>query len=451
MSDTPDIPPPTDGPHHEAIFWQKAAWVMYDWANSGFGLIITGPLFQPYFIGQLLPKLPEGAGAAEDRNGFVIGGTVIPASAVVALMTATTAALVALAAPVLGAIADIKGWTRRLFILHALVGGLIALGTIFLAPGQWPLAIPIYILSAYCFGAANTFYNAFLPRLTRPQRQGSLSGFGFAAGYVGGALALIFAYFAVFKLSDNMPLALTVGGAWWLLFSLPAIFLLPSVPPAPGAEVERGRLITSGFCRVFRTFSNIRQYRMLFLFLLAFLLYANGTDTVINLSPAFGKDVLNMTPGQLVTMFLVVQFVAFGGALVFGWLADRVGNKPVIVSNLAVWVLATTLVLFVTTAGQFTALAILVGVVLGGVQASSRALMARLAPREIHNEAFGFFSLSGKAVSVLGPLIYAGTATLLGPRFGVLAVLPFLLAGLMLLLLVREPPDHRPPAPATLP
>jgi UMF1 family MFS transporter len=440
----PTTPPvdPSDEPHHEATFWQKAAWVMYDWANSGFGLIITGPLFQPYFIGQLLPKLPEGAGAAEDRSGFVIGGTVIPASAVVALMTATTAALVALAAPVLGAIADIKGWTRRLFILHALVGGGIALGTIFLSPGQWPLAIPIYIFSAYCFGAANTFYNAFLPRLTRPQRQGSLSGLGFAAGYVGGALALIFAYFVVFQFTDNMPLALTIGGAWWLLFSLPAMFLLPSIPPAPGAEVERGRLVTSGFRRVFRTFANIRQYRMLFLFLLAFLLYANGTDTVINLSPAFGKDVLNMTAGQLVTMFLIVQFVAFGGALLFGWLADRVGNKPVIVSNLIVWVLATTLVIFVMTPGQFTALAILVGVVLGGVQASSRSLMARLAPREIHNEAFGFFSLSGKAVSVLGPLIYAGTATLLGPRYGVLAVLPFLLAGLLLLLFVREPREN---------
>lgn len=441
MSDTQEMMSSSDEPHHEATFWQKAAWVMYDWANSGFGLIITGPLFQPYFIGQLLPKLPEGAGAADDRSGFVIGTTVVPASAVVALMTATTAALVALAAPVLGAIADIKGWTRRLFILHALAGGLIALGTILLSPGQWPLAIPIYILSAYCFGTANTFYNAFLPRLTRPQRQGSLSGFGFAAGYVGGALALIFAYFVVFKFTNNMPLALTIGGAWWLLFSLPAMFLMPGIPAAPGAALARERLVTAGFRRVFRTFANIRQYRMLFLFLLAFLLYANGTDTVINLSPAFGKDVLNMTSGQLVSMFLVVQFVAFAGAMLFGWLADRLGNKPVIVSNLLVWVLATTLVIFVTTPGQFTMLALLVGVVLGGVQASSRALMARLAPRDIHNEAFGFFSLSGKAVSVLGPLIYAGTATLLGPRYGVLAVLPFLLAGLILLLFVREPRD----------
>jgi UMF1 family MFS transporter len=439
MAEPETLPYPPDATPTEGTVAQQVAWALYDWANSGYGMIVTGVLFQSFFIGELLPALPEGA-SKDARTGLVIGSTVIPGSAVIALMTACSALLVVFAAPVLGAVADIKGWTKRLFTLHVLAGCALSLLIVFLGKGDWAWAIPIYVLSAYCFSGANTFYNAFLPRLARPERQGRLSGWGFACGYVGGAVALIVAAFAIARPTGNPALGAAFAGVWWLVFSLPALVLLKELPPvASGDEPRRGSLIGAGFRRVAGTFRNIRRYRVLFLFLLAFLLYANGTDTVINLSPAFGKEVIGMTTEQLTTMFLIVQFIAFVGATVFGYVADRYGNKVVIVSNLVVWVLAATSVMFITTPPQFQVAAGFIGVVLGGVQASSRSLMAKLAPREIHNEAFGFFSLSGKAVSVLGPLIYAGTATLLSPRYAVLSVLPFLFAGLVLVLFVREP------------
>ncbi len=418
----------------EGTFAQKAAWCLYDWANSGFGLIMLGPLFSPYFIGELLP--PQAALPVVDgtpSHGLLLGGHAFPGSGVVALMVALSALMITVAAPVLGAVADLKGWTKRLFVIHATLGSVAATACLFLAPGHWLLGAVIYVVSSYCFGTSLTFYNAYLPRLTRPEKQGSLSGWGFAVGYVGGALALIIAGF-------YMPVrwGLAFAGLWWLAFSLPAFFLLPPAAKLTGEPIV-GSVLIAGFRRIGHTFSNVRQYRMLFLFLVAFLIYNNGIDTIINLSPAFGEDVLRMTSAQLVTMFLIVQFVAAIGAFACGYLSDAFGNKPVIVGTLVVWCVATGCVILVQTPGQFTLVGVMIGLVLGGAQSSSRSLMARLAPPEIENEAFGFFSLSGKAISVFGPLLFAGLSALGGPRAGVYAVLPFLVVGLIILLFVQEP------------
>ncbi len=208
----------------------------------------------------------------------------------------------------------------------------------------------------------------------------------------------------------------------------------------------------AGFRRVGHTFKNVKQYRVLFLFLLAFLLYNDGVETVISMSPAYATDWLKIPAERLIVIFLIVQFVAFFGALGFGYLADAIGNKSVIVINLFLWIGVAFAAMFITPNGSFSAfgitwdagalfmaLGVAIGVVLGGVQAASRSLMALLAPREIHNEAFGFFSISGKFASIFGPLAYAGFATSLGPRWGVLSVPPFLVIGLILLMKVREP------------
>ena len=439
----PDALPVLDDatpPAGEATLAQKAAWAMYDWANSGFGLIILGPLFSPYFIGELLPVqpgLPVVDGTAS--HGLAIGSQVFPGSGVVALMVALSALMITVAAPVLGAVADLKGWTKRLFVIHAALGSLAATAAVFLTPGNWQLGVLIYVVSSYCFGTSLTFYNAYLPRLTRPEKQGSLSGWGFGVGYVGGALALVLAqWLIIYKLKLGVPWGLAFGGLWWLAFSLPAFFLLPPAAKLTGEPVV-GSVLIAGFRRIGHTFSNVRQYKMLFLFLVAFLIYNNGIDTIINLSPAFGEDVLRMTSAQLVKMFLIVQGVAAIGAFACGYLSDAFGNKPVIVGTLLVWCLATGAVILVQTPAQFTLVGVVIGLVLGGAQSSSRSLMARLAPPEIENEAFGFFSLSGKAISVFGPLLFAGLSALGGPRAGVYAVLPFLVVGLVVLLFVKEP------------
>ena len=414
--------------------WRKIAWVLYDCGNSGYGLIILGPMFAPFFLRHVLPPLP----GEETARGLVLFGNSIGGDAVFAMLTAMGALLTAVLAPVLGAVADIKGWTKRLFVLFALSGSLVAMTSVFVGEGMWVTAGVMFVVSSFCFATSLTFYNAFLPVISRPEKQGSLSGYGFAFGYLGGAMALIIAGFIILP-KMNMQYALGFSGVWWLTFSLPAFFLLKETPPQMAAG-DRGPLISAGFRRVKQTFTNIRQYKMLFLFVLAFLLYSNGTDTVINISPAYATSVIDppITETALVKVFLIVQGVAFCGAMVFGRLSDKIGDKKVIVMTLIGWVLAVGAVFFVKTTEHFTYAAIGVGLVLGGVQASSRSLMAKLAPAQIRNEAFGFFSLAGKAVSILGPLCYAGLSAAWGPRMGVLAVLPFLLAGLILILWVKE-------------
>jgi len=426
--------------HVEGTAAQKVAWCLYDWANSGFALIMTGPLFSPYFVGKLLPEQPSLPMERDGSfvNGLMWGTTFVPATAVFGVLTAIVALMVTVSAPLLGALADLRGWAKGLLITCASAGSAVACFAYFLSPGAWVFGAIIYIISSFFFATSLTFYNAFLPVLTSPDKQGRLSGWGFGVGYVGGALGLITAYNGVYQaLGFSFETGLAFAGVWWLVFSLPAFVLLPRVKPV--AVATNASLLSQSVGRLVKTFKNIRQYKMLFLFLIAFLIYNNGIDTVINLSPAFGEDVLNMTSGELIKMFLIVQFVAFGGAIAFGYIADRFGNKVVIVSNLLVWCAAVLGVAFVQTAGQFTLLGVLIGLVLGGVQSSSRALMARLAPKEIHNEAFGFFSLSGKAISIFGPLLFAAVATGLGPRYGVFAVLPFLVVGLVLILMVKEP------------
>lgn len=417
---------------------QRIAWVLYDCGNSGYGLIILGPMFAPYFLREVLPLLP----GETSTHGLALLGRAFSGDAVFAVLTAMGALLTAILAPVLGAVADIKGWTKRLFVGFALSGSLLAMTAALVGPGTWVWASVMFVLSSFCFSTSLTFYNAFLPVIAKPEKQGSLSGYGFAFGYIGGALALVVAGFVVLPWL-GMRLALGFSGVWWLLFSLPAFFLLKETAPQREAA-DRGLLLSAGFRRVRATFANIRQYQMLFLFVLAFLLYSNGTDTVINISPAYAASVIQppISETALVKIFLLVQGVAFLGAMFFGWLSDRIGDKRVIVMTLAGWVIAVGAVFFVETTRDFTFAAIGVGIVLGGVQASSRSLMARLAPAHIRNEAFGFFSLAGKAVSVIGPLCYAMLSSAFGTRMGVLAVLPFLVAGLILVLRVRAPHER---------
>ena len=205
-----------------------------------------------------------------------------------------------------------------------------------------------------------------------------------------------------------MELALALSGAWWLIFSIPAFIFLKEFEPQQSVP---GSILLEGFRRVGHTFRNLRQYRVLFVFLLAFLLYNDGVETVISMSPAFGTAVLGMSQEDLAMVFLLVQFIAFGGAALFGYLSDSLGHKKVIQINLLIWIGAVGAAYVVTSTRQFIVVAAVIGVVLGGVQASSRSLMASLTPAGIQNEAFGFFSISGKFASIFGPLLYAALAT----------------------------------------
>ena len=432
---------------------QRAAWVLYDWANSGYGLV-WGSLFPQVFIRGMLPEQPAWPpmivdGQPQIATGLTLLGASVPGSAVFALLVAGVAIVTVLSAPVLGALADARGWQRPLFIATATVGPLVAMLAAFWPVDSgvsWILAAIVYFLSFYLFGLSISFYNAYLPVLAGPGGENRLGGWGFAIGYIGGAVMLVLSGLVMPKVIDSprvFNLGLAASGIWWLLFSLPAFFLMPSVPPAADAA-SRPKGVFGPFVQVLRTLKHLRQYRMLFLFLLAFLVYINGVESVINLSSAFASDVLGMSVAELTVMYLIVQVVAFVGAAACGYLADRVGNKTVILATLAIWCVGVGLTYLVNTPTQFTLLGVLIGLVLGGAQSSSRTLMSKLTPPEIRNEAFGFYAIGTKAMSIFGPLLFAGVGTIAGPRFAVFAVLPFLVIGMALLIPVREPRDEPP-------
>lgn len=435
-----------------ASFSRKAAWAMYDWANSGYGLV-WGSIFPKVFIAAMLPqqldwpRRPAVEGDPEVATGLLLLGLQVPGSAVFALLVAGVAIATVLTAPVLGALADARGWQKRLFVLTASAGATVSMAAAFLPTGggrAWIGAAAIYFLSFYLFGLSISFYNAYLPVVAGPRSQNRVGGWGFAVGYIGGAVMLVLAGLVMPAVLGDTPrvfnLGLAASGLWWLVFSLPAFFLLPSVVPAADAA-DRPKGLLGPFVQVIRTLKNLRQYRMLFLFLLAFLVYINGVESVINLSSAFASDVLRMTVQELTVMYLIVQVVAFVGAAACGYLSDYVGTKRVILGTLVVWCIGVGLTYLVQTPFQFTMLGVLIGLVLGGAQSSSRTLMSKLTPPEIRNEAFGFYAIGTKAMSIFGPLLFAALGTLAGPRMAVFAVLPFLVGGILLLIPVKEPRD----------
>ncbi len=433
---------------------RRVAWVLYDWSNSGYGLVWS-VLFSAVFIRSMLPEQPtwpmrDVDGTDEVVTGLLVLGQQVPGSAVFAILVSIVATLTVLTAPVLGALADQKGWQRPLLIATATVGSLLAMAQVAVPAGldwTWLASATLYVLSFYCFGLSITFYNAYLPIVAGSVGENKLGGWGFAVGYVGGAVMLVIAALLLPRwLGDGAyvyHVGLAASGLWWLLFSLPAFLLMPTVPPAADAHCRPPGLF-GPFIHVARTLQHLRQYRMLFLFLLAFLVYINGVESVISLSSAFAEDVLKMDVPALTTMFLIVQLVAFVGAAVCGYAAERFGCKPVILVTLSAWCVGVLLTYFVQTALQFTLLGALIGLVLGGVQSSSRTLMSKLTPAEIRNEAFGFYAIGTKAMSIFGPLLFAAVGTAFGPRLAVFAVLPFLAIGMLLLLPVREPRGHVP-------
>ncbi len=425
-------PPPRPG-----TTAQRASWVLYDWANSGFVLILLGPLFSPYFIGELLPKQTLADGTV--ASGLMLFGRYVPGSAVWALLTALVALVITVTAPPLGALADMRGWTKRLFLITASSGTVVGSMCALLGPGAWVLGALIYVLGAWLLETSCSFYNAFLPAIEEPSRQGRLSGYGFGLGYVGGALALVVAYFVVHQqLGFSFETALAFGSIWWIGFAIPAFVTLREFKQ-PDPDAPTSRLLISSFKRVGQTLRNVRKYRMLFLFLVAFLLFNNGITTAIYLAAPFAEDVLHLSTTQQIASFLLVQMVAMVGAFGFGHLSDRFGQRNTIIVTLFIWCGAVSLTMLVQSYFQYLWVAGLIGVVLGGSQSASRTLLAKLAPAEIRNEAFGLFALSGRAVSIFGPLFYAAAAAAFGPRYGVVAVLPFFIVGLVLMFGVREP------------
>lgn len=404
-------------PFRKSTWRELLAWACYDWANSAYSALSITILV--YYIKAYV--LPGNAG--DIAWGYGISGSMLVA---------------AILSPVLGAMADANAGKRRWLAATALGGAFASLLLGLIPTTQAVVIIALFIAAQLTFELSFGFYNGFLPELANEKELNRVSAFGFAAGYIGGGLALAVALAVIvlgprFGLSDKptqMRVGLVVMGLWWGLFTLPTLLVLRDRSPRRSTPMPLHRAAAVAFKEVMHTLRNVRKYATLTIFLAGFLLYNEGVNTVISQSSVFAMDELSMDAEELIKVILMIQFAAFPGALLIGWVADRWGQKQTLMLCLACWTAILIAAYFVTTKGQFWGLAVVLAMILGGTQSVSRAIMGAMTPASRSAEFMGFFSLSQKATSMVGPALFVTIKAHFGnARLAILCLLPFILVG----------------------
>jgi UMF1 family MFS transporter len=306
----------------------------------------------------------------------------------------------------------------------------------------------VVLVGQFGFVAANVFYDGFLPEIATDETIDKVSSKGFALGYLGGGLYLVFALALISLSSDDAGATLTESlaarisifgsGLWWIGFSGFALRRLPADGPAPSEQMGIREYVAVGFGRTVSTTRKLRTFPQLLLFVIAFIVYNSGTGTVIAVSGPYAEDTLNLELETIALAFLIVQFIAFFGALMFGIISQRIGPKRAVMMTLVVWTGLAVMAFFLPegSAAGFLLLAAIVGFVLGGVQALSRSLYGTMIPEEASAEFFGFFSVFSK-LSGIGPLVFGAISAATGSgRAAILSVAGFFIVGLILLAMV---------------
>jgi UMF1 family MFS transporter len=351
---------------------------------------------------------------------------------------------------VLGAISDHTGGKKR-FIAFFAVLGVIGTGLFaFLGDTSYLWASVLFMIGDVGFAGANIFYESLLPHIAQKGDIDQVSTRGYALGYLGGGILLIVN--VLWYMNPDLFFMPSTGFAlraaffsvavWWAVFSIP---LFRNVPEPPIVRIERREVnvIRAGFIRLGHTFGQIRRYKQLLIFLIAFWIYNDGIGTIIKMATAYGDEIgiglTDMTLALIITQFVGIPF-SFG----FGWLARRLGTKRSILLALGVYVLISIAGYFMQTAIHFYILAFMVGTVQGGSQALSRSLYGTMVPKSQSAEFFGFFSTSSKFAGIIGPLIFGVVSQIAGAsRLSILSVIAFFIIGGILLTFVDEQEGRR--------
>jgi UMF1 family MFS transporter len=409
-------------------------WQMYDWANSAFSTTVTAVFLSPY--------LTNLAKAAADANGLVhIWGIPIAYDSFWAYCVSLSVLLQVLILPILGAIADYSQLRKTMLVVFANIGALATILLCVVSGNLWGLGGVLFIIANLSFGVALVFYNAYLPDIAAPADRDKVSSRGFALGYLGGGLLLLLNLMLFNQLADKglaIRINLASAGVWWLLFGQYSFTQLKprqARRPLPAGE----NYLSIGFKQLSLTLRTARLYPQTLLFLLAYLIYNDGVQTVINISAVYGSEELKIGSGTLALVILMVQFLAIGGSLLFEQLAKRTGTKWSIVISLVIWAgLTVYAYAFLQTTTQFFGMAAVLALVLGGSQALSRSLFSQMIPLGRESEFFSFYEISERGTSWLGPLLFGVVNQITGSlRLGILSLLVFFVVGLIILVFVN--------------
>ena len=396
-------------------------WAFYDWANSGFATTVMAGFFPIFFKSYWAGNLD----AAEST--FVIGS-----------INSLIGLLIAISAPIFGAIAD-AGKTKKKFLFIFAALGILATGYLFFIPeSSWKLAVIFYGLGVIGFSGGNIFYDALIVSVSSPSQRNKTSSLGFSLGYLGGGILFLFnvimyLYPESFGLSgpaDAVLWSFMSVAIWWLIFSMPLLFYVQEKDDSVSDNIN---VVRKAFSNLISTAKSVRNYKKVVIFLLAYFLYMDGVDTIIRMATSYGSDI-GLSASSMISALLLTQFVGFPATLIFGFYADKFGYKESLTFAIIVYIGVVLFSSQMDTAEEFFIVAAIIGLVQGGVQAISRSYFSNLIPQEKAAEFFGFYNFIGKSSVFIGPFMVSGIALLTGsPSIGILSLLVLFIPGLILL------------------
>ena len=376
---------------------QERSWIMYDWANSAYSVIISSVILPLFY-----KSITSGEGIA----------------------------------PILGTIGDYPKWKMRLFKSFFLIGVVATAALSF--TDDWRLLLAFYMLTTIGFSGANIFYDAFLVDVATEERMDRVSTYGFALGYIGGSTIPFVLSILLIMFGESIGISRTTAvkasflftAFWWIVFTIPMLRNVKQRYFLPPSE----HIIHDSFARLSKTLRQIRSHRKMFLFLIAYFFYIDGLNTIIHMAAVFG-DSIGIVSDMLMIAVLVIPILSFPFTIFYGILAKRFGSKKMILVGIVIYLLACLLAFRMTTAMEFWILAALVATSQGGIQALSRSYFAKLVPKENANEYFGFYNILGKFAAIMGPALYALTSQLTGDsRNGLASIsLLFIIGGVLML------------------
>jgi len=393
------MPQPTNKKdnHQRRAVW---GWALYDWANSAFATTVMAVFFP------ILYKQYWSSGIDTNLSTFRLGMGNALASLIVALM-----------APILGAIADRSGRRKGFLICFTYLGVLMTCALAITPQGQWAWALFIYAAGVIGFSGAIVFYDALLPQVASVRKIDQVSSFGYAMGYLGGGLLLTINvamtlkphFFGLADATQAVKASFVSVALWWGLFALGTFAWVPSDPKA--RRPSMGRQIAVGWRQFTATLQKVRHLKTIYTFLLAYWCYIDGVDTIVRMAVDYGMS-LGFNQNDLIMALLITQFIGFPSALLFGQLGKHWGVRPSIYLALGIYMGVTLWGAFMTSASEFYILAAVIGLVQGGIQALSRSYYARLIPQNQSAEYYGFYNMLGKFAAIIGPVLMGLTGLL---------------------------------------
>ena len=401
------------------------SWAFYDWANSAFSTTVMAGFFPIFF-----------------EKYWSNPNDVIQSTYHLGWANSIASIFIAAISPFLGAVADRGSAKKKFLFFFAFLGILMTSGLWMVGQGQWQMAVLFYVVASVGFMGGNIFYDSLLPSVSSNENVDYVSSLGFAVGYIGGGLLFLVnvlmyqhpEWFGIPDAPTAIKLSFLSVAVWWAVFTIPILLFVPE--PKNKNSVPLLHALKAGAKQLKQTFNRIREMKVIGIFLLAYWFYIDGVDTIIRMAVKMGSS-LGFEAGDLIVALLMVQFIAFPAALAYNWFAQKIGTKNAVFVAIGGYAVITFLAYFMNDRLHFFALAGLIGLFQGGIQALSRSLYARLIPVGKEGEFFGFYNMLGKFAAVIGPVLMGWVTLATGSvRLGILSILILFILGALLLMKV---------------